>query len=268
VSGETYPALAIEQLRGGSRTHAIRLGEVVLRPVAPWTPTVLALLRHLEEAGYSASPRVVGDGYDGAGHEVLAYVEGTSPHPRAWSDDAVTKVGELMRGFHDAAATFPVPAGAVWQPWYFRSAGPDAIIGHCDTGPWNIVAKDGMPVALIDWEYAGPTDRWDDIAQAAWLNAQLHDDDIAERYQLPAPDVRARQLRLFLDGYSLSRTERQGFVDRLISYAIRDSAKEAIDTGVTPETTDPTPLWAISWRARSAAWMLRKRPLLQAALDH
>jgi hypothetical protein len=56
-------------------------------------------------------------------------------------------------------------------------------------------------------------------------------------------------------------------VDRLISYAIRDSAKEAIDAGVTPETTDPTPLWAISWRARSAAWMLRNRPLLQAELD-
>jgi hypothetical protein len=35
--------------------------------------------------------------------------------------------------------------------------------------------------SLIDWNTADPTDRLDEIAAIAWWNAQLHDDDIAER---------------------------------------------------------------------------------------
>ena len=41
------------------------------------------------------------------------------------------------------------------------------------------MARDGLPIAFIDWPTAGPTDRIDEIAGAAWLNAQLHD-DVAE----------------------------------------------------------------------------------------
>ena len=50
----------------------------------------------------------------------------------------------------------------------------------------------GLPVAFIDWTTAGPTDCLDEIAAIAWLNAQLHDDDIAERQSLPtSPPVRS-----------------------------------------------------------------------------
>ena len=66
------------------------------------------------------------------------------------------------------------------------------------------MARDGLPVAFIDWATAGPTDRLDEIAAAAWLNAQLHDDDIAERQSLPDATARAAQLRLFADGYGLA----------------------------------------------------------------
>jgi len=31
------------------------------------------------------------------------------------------------------------------------------VIGHCDVAPWNIVARDGPPAGLIDWEFAGPS---------------------------------------------------------------------------------------------------------------
>ena len=52
----------------------------------------------------------------------------------------------------------------------------------------------------------------------------------------------------------------------MIEYAIRDSAAEAIQAGVTPEAGDRDALWAITWRARSAAWMVRHRSLLENAL--
>lgn len=60
----------------------------------------------------------------------------------------------------------------------------DLVIGQCDVAPWNFLAVGGMPVALLDSDTAGPVGREWDVAQAAWLNAQLHDDDFATRRQL------------------------------------------------------------------------------------
>ena len=51
----------------------------------------------------------------------------------------------------------------------------------------------------------------------------------------------------------------------MIEYAIRDGAAEAIEAHVTPAQGDTTTLWAIAWRARSAAWMIRHRHLLEHA---
>jgi hypothetical protein len=53
----------------------------------------------------------------------------------------------------------------------------------------------------------------------------------------------------------------------MIEFAIRDRAWEAIRARVTPECTDPTPVWALAWRARAAAWMLRHRSMLEQAID-
>ena len=129
-----------------------------------------------------------------------------------------------------------------------------------------------MPVALIDWDYAGPLDANWDLAQVAWLNVQLHDDDIAERQGLPDAATRAQQLCSLLDAYGLERTRRKGFVDRMIEVAVHDAREESILGKVTPETTsglDETGfpvLWAVTWRVRSASWMLRHRSLLEAAI--
>jgi hypothetical protein len=51
----------------------------------------------------------------------------------------------------------------------------------------------------------------------------------------------------------------------MIEYAIRDCAAEAIQAQVTPDQGDTTALWAIAWRARSAAWMIKHRHLLEHA---
>lgn len=264
---------AFEPLYGaeGQPTPVLRHGDTVLRPAAPWTPTVHALLDHLEQVGFTGSPRVVGDGYDDQGREVVTYIEGDFVHPHAWSDEGVHAAGRLLRRLHDATSSFTPPDGAVWQRWPFHSDAPDAIISHRDAGPWHTVARGGMPVAYIDWTTAGPTDRLDEVAGAAWWNAQLHDDDIAERQGLPDAESRAGQLRLFLDGYGLSGEDRRGFVTRMIEYAVRDCAAVAIEERITPEPGDTAPgpahaVWALAWRARSAAWMLRHRPILERAV--
>lgn len=172
---------------GGQPCRVFWRGDTVLRPAGPWTGTVHGLLRHLERAGFAGAPRIVGDGYDDQGHEVLTSIEGTFVHPQAWSDEQIWHAGRLLRALHDTAAGFRPPRDAFWYPWPFRAGlgEPGTVISHCDAGPWHFAVRDGVPFALIDWDTAGPTGRLDEIAATAWWNAQLHDDDIAERNALP-----------------------------------------------------------------------------------
>ncbi len=145
----------------------------------------------------------------------------------------------------------PGPAGDLGRPV--------KVIGHCDEAPWNIVARDGLPVALIDWETAGPVDPLVELAQLAWLNAKLHDDIVARREHLPPVADRARQLAAIVDAYGLTARQRRGFLSQIIEFAICDTAWEADDAAVTPElTSHPIAPWAMAWRARSAAWMIRR----------
>ena len=98
---------------GGQPSRVFRRGDTVLRPAGPWTATVHALLRHLERVGFAGAPRVVGDGYDEQGREVLTFIEGTFVDPHAWSDDQIWHAGRLLRSLHDATAGFRPPLDAV-----------------------------------------------------------------------------------------------------------------------------------------------------------
>lgn len=223
----------------------------------------------IEGRGYP----VVGTGFDDAGREVLTYLPGSSPHPGPWTDDAVFAIGRLLRAAHDSTATFLQPADAVWQPWFGRSLpGDRPVIGHCDAGSWNIVAADGTPFAFIDWEFAGPVDAIWELAHVAWQNAQLFDDDVAERVGLASPEARAKQVRILIDGYGVTKEERLSVFDRMVSLAIHEARAEAVAANVTPDSSDAIRedgyplLWAVTWRARSASWMLTHRTELTAAL--
>src|SRR2546430_17506725 len=90
----------------------------VYRPTGPWTPTVHALLRHLEAVGFRGAPRLVGRGVDDSGRQVLTYVDGELVHPYAWSSGAVAEVARVLRELHDATLSFVPPDGATWRPWY------------------------------------------------------------------------------------------------------------------------------------------------------
>ena len=259
---------------GGDLSKARKLGEVVLREPGPWSSTVLTLLRHYERVGFHGAPKVVGDGFDEQGRETVTFLPGSSPHPGPWSDEATDAIGRLLRQAHEASSSFPVPDHALWQPWHGRSLrGSRPVIGHCDAGSWNIVAsEDGIPYAFIDWEFAGPVDATWELAHVAWQNAHLFDDDVAERVGLPSAKARARQLRLILDGYGATADQRQGLVDRMVTLAIHEARSEAVTGNVGPESTDAVRadgyplLWAVTWRARSASWMMTHRHVLESVL--
>ena len=136
--------------------YVYRHGDVVVRETGPWRATVHSLLRHLEGAA---------------------------------------AVGQLVRELHDATVSYRPPADAIWSPWFGRPlGGPGRVIGHCDVAPWNIVVREGLPVAFIDWDFAGPINPLVDLAKACWLNAKLYSDDVADQEGLPPLAERARQL--------------------------------------------------------------------------
>ena len=260
--------MAEEILIGGGRTSVSRIGDVVHRHTGAWAKTVHALLRHLENQGFTGAPRVIGTGFDPQGGETLSFMHGVSLHPGPWPDDAMFNLGKLLATFHRASASFTPPEDAIWRPWFGRTLGDGPrIIGHGDLGDWNIIAHNHQPTGFIDWEQAGPVDPLVELAQLCWLNAHLFDDDLQTRIGLPPLAARAKKLRYIVDGYGLASAERARLVPTMIELAIADAANEAMQAGLTPDSTAPVEaLWAMAWRARSAAWMARNRAALEGVL--
>jgi hypothetical protein len=238
----------------------------VLRPSKAWTPSIHSLLRYLEHSDFPAAPRIIDSGFHEDGREMLKYVEGEFVHPGPWSDEALVEVGLMLRRLHDVTASFNPAFDAAWQPWFLRELGESRrIISHGDVTPWNMVTKDGMPFTLIDWEYAGPVDPLVELARVCWLFPQLHDDDVAEMVGLPPLNVRARQLRLLIDAYGVSPDQRKKLFDLILQVVVCETAEDAIEAQITPDSEGP--LWGLAWRARSAAWILRNRTVLEQALS-
>ncbi len=254
---------AYEMSLVGGRSTVTRRGDTVFRQPAPWSATTIALLRHLEREGFEHAPRVIGEGFDDHGREMLTYVEGESIHPYPWDDDALPVLGKMLKKLHIASASFVPLADAQWRPWFGRELGQPSVIGHCDTGAWNIIAREGLPVAFIDWEEAGPVDPIIELAQACWLNGLLFDDDLAETLGLGSVEARGRQIKILLDGYGLAVSRRAGFVGLIRDFAILSAANEAIEAKVTPETTEAAALWGVTWRTRSAGWLVRHHDTLE-----
>jgi hypothetical protein len=276
ISGEVCQRVAVntdeEPLHGGWQTDVSRRGDVVFRQAGPQSTTVIELLQHLADEGFDAAPRPVDGGFAPDGREQLSFIEGVSPHPLAWTAESLWQIGRHVANLHRIASQF-APERPSWRPWFARSLpGSMAVIGHGDLGPWNIIANDDLSVAFIDWDNAGPVDALWELAQVVWLNAHLHDDDVAVLNQLAPPVDRARHAAIILDGYGLAKADRKGFVDKMIEFAIRSARDEAISSQIGPETASPSPngfplLWAVTWRARSAAWMLDHRAVLQSEVE-
>ena len=253
-------------LAGGERTTVFRRANCVIREAGPWSASVLALLRHLEEVGFEGAPRLVGSGFDERGREVLTYVEGEIINPAPWSDEGMHELGGLLRRLHEATASFRPTAAMTWRPWFGRDIGTPDIIGHCDAAPWNVVSRQCRPVALIDWEAAGPVDRLTELAMVAWNNAQLYDDDVAKMNGLTKAGKRLHQVRILCDGYELAAAERERLGYRILEFAAASTANEVIEQGITPETEHLPRAWGIAWQARSVAWLFRHRWQLEATL--
>jgi len=187
----------------GNAGQVVRVGEFVLRPTSAHTPVIHALLRHVRGAGFDGVPEVVG--VDPDGRERLVYIEGdvpSLPYP-AWSltDDALASMAALLRRYHEAAAGFVAPPGMTWSDELADPAG-GTLVCHNDVCPENVVFRDGVAVALLDFEFAAPGRPLYDLSQLAKMNVPLDTPEDALRTRGHAPDVFTR-LRVVADAYGL-----------------------------------------------------------------
>jgi hypothetical protein len=226
------PSEVETMLLGGTanRGLVVRVGDTVRRPLRASSTATHALLEHLERVGFTGAPTLLG--VDAQGREVLSYLPGetvTAPYP-AWSmtDEALDSVAQLMRSFHEAVADFR-PSGLEWAepvpPEYVTG-----LISHNDPNLDNVVFRDGVAVALIDFDLAAPGSALWDVATAVRLWAPLRPDpDIA--------DVRRgrthTRLRRFADAYGLTESDRLRLVDAAAKNHIwcMDYVRRGAETG-------------------------------------
>jgi Phosphotransferase enzyme family len=139
-----------ERLTGGRRTASVvRVGETVRRSRSAGSQFAARVLVYLSSIGYPCAPRYLGT--DADGRDVLAYVPGaTTDHPGQRAAGAYAAGGRMLRNLHDATAGHPL-------------AGSGECVVHGDPGPFNTIFRDGMPVALIDWDSCAPGARLSDL---------------------------------------------------------------------------------------------------------
>jgi hypothetical protein len=238
--------------------RVVRLGDTVRRPRRPTSAATKELLDHLEKVGFSGAPRFLG--IDDDGREIVSFIPGEAaiePVPTwALSDDALVSVAELLRRYHDAAASFD---GSVLSwPQAVPAAFRGSLVCHNDPNLDNVIFRGGRAVALVDFDLAGPACAAWDVACASRLWTPLrHDGDVPER-------VRGRglaRLRLFVDAYGMPPRERERVVEAMVDahdwcYRV---VRDAVAAGHEP--------FGRMWHGGGAARAVRTRAWLAAHAD-
>lgn len=164
---------------GRTASEVVRVGDTVHRSMGTHSEFSQSLLKVLEEKEFSHAPRFLG--IDEKGREILTYIEGEVVHGEVkWTDTQLNKVVEIIRDFHNSTE------GS-------KLAGDKEVVCHNDIAPWNVVVKDNVPVALIDFDGAEPGNRVDDLAYFLWTFLELGNDT--------PPKEQATKIKLLCDKY-------------------------------------------------------------------
>jgi Phosphotransferase enzyme family len=212
-----------EVLQGGvaNAGAVVRIGDEVRRPANPHTATIHALLRHVRARGCDLVPEPLG--VDDRDRDRLRFVRGdvaVPPFP-AWSqtDAWLASTALAIRGLHDASVDFVAPAGASWSDELADTSGVHEVICHNDVCPENVVCRDGLAVALLDFDFAAPGRRVHDLAAFACMCVPLAAEVDATMLGRGPLDPFHR-LRVVADGYGLD-PDRAPFVDAIAEWIER-----------------------------------------------
>jgi hypothetical protein len=206
----------VEVLAGGvaNAGAVVRVGSVVLRPSNPHSDTILSFLAELCARGFDGAPEPVGVDPDGL--ERLRFIPGDvaiPPFPD-WAQhaDALASGAQLLRRFHDATAEHPAADGSWSDEMADPAGGP--VLCHNDVCWESVVFRDGVAVALLDFDFAAPGRRSWDVAAFARMCVPVDDDLSAANLGWRESD-RPHRLRVVCDAYGLDQAGRAEVVDIL-----------------------------------------------------
>ncbi len=253
-------------LVGGTanRGQVVRIGDTVRRPMRPTSPATHALLRHLADVGFAGAPKFLG--LDAQGREILSYVPGTAitpPYPPwALTDEALVSVAELLRDYHRSLSSFD----ATPYTWPRSAPAPFAgeLVSHNDVNLDNVVFRDGVAVALIDFDLASPGSRVWDVACAARLWAPLRPEQYIDD---PRRGRAIRRFRLFADVYGLHDSDREALVPAILENHVW--SYDMVGTAAAHGHAGFSEYWAggaMERAERTREWYVENADLLRGAL--
>jgi Ser/Thr protein kinase RdoA (MazF antagonist) len=140
------------------------------------------------------------------------------------------------------------------------------LVSHRDYCLGNVVFRDGLPVALIDFDLAMPTTRLYDIANALWFWAPFKWGDPRDRPPALADADIPRRVAVFADAYGMTARQRA----ELAPLAV-DMAHRYHEDSRTSAELDPVfrKLWEDGGKdtlPRAEAWLRETAPAITARL--
>ncbi|WP_405872643.1 phosphotransferase [Streptomyces sp. NBC_00005] len=237
-------------LTGGRITEGVvRVADTVRRPSTTSSAFVRALLVHLEQCGFAGAPRHLGT--DEKGRDVLTYISGWVPSTfRCWTDSQIAAAASLLWELHQATRSSDL-------------TGTDPVVCHHDPGPNNVVFRDDLPVAFIDFDTAAPGDPLEDLGYLAWTWC------VSSRPDRGPVTVQAAQVRLLADSYGLAPHRRMGLIDAMLDRQARNARwwQEHLDRPARPHGADDHRIAdRVAWSMREHDYTAAHRAEFAAAL--
>lgn len=204
------------ELAGGREGKIFKQGNLVTRPLNPWTKTIHAYLRHLHGQGVKFVP-LPHNIDDQAGTEQVSFVEGevcNYPLNQAFaSETALASAAKLLRQLHDASVGFLANLNGD-ETWMLPSLKPAEIICHADYAPYNVVVKNSQTVGIIDFDTCHPGSRIWDIAYGIYRWAPMSRPDADEI--VGTTDEHITRAKQFCNAYGLTNDQRQEILPIMI----------------------------------------------------
>jgi hypothetical protein len=217
-------------LTSGRNTPVVRVGDTIRRPLKVDSEYVHALLQHFERCGFAGAPRFLG--VDAQGRAIYSFIEGFAPPHNGFelSEEGVRAGARLIRQVHDLTAGTVFAAGS-------------EVACHPNLSQPNIIFRNMIPVAIIDWDGTRPGTRHANFSEFLW--AFVHPSIYGEG------EPAAQMLRVAAGAYEWSGG---GLVDSMLAVVRHFQTVVAGDPG------------AIAWGAAELAYMERNADLFRAHL--
>lgn len=148
-----------------NRGRLVRLGDFVLRPADESVEVEEVVI----EVGkvFRGVPKTFGR--DSSSRLKLEWIDGESADlfqgDEEQSKALLISVGALLRDLHDSTEGAVTNRVAIFRD-SLDPSGVQEVVCHGDAGPGNVIFRDGIAFALIDWEMASPGRRSWELATA------------------------------------------------------------------------------------------------------